>query len=106
MSAGCILSSAVCLLLLTGAASAQNLERVDCASVQTRKALIKDINEFPALKKEGLSIIDLSEPKTSVRGSEKLVCNYLVAFSDGDNLRMDIILTKNSIGNIIIEIKE
>ena len=60
-----------------------DFSKVDCNSVETRKALIEEYNEI--LSSYGITVVDSYNQKTIQKGINKLVCYGVYQYSDGSS---------------------
>lgn len=97
------------LVLIIGVScsfGAQSSDNDVCSNVEFRRKIMADVNGMQAIKAAGLSVIDLSEPKTIKISREPLEisCQFTATDSDGDTTRISIDISKNSLGDPIFKL--
>ncbi|EQA4465749.1 hypothetical protein ACX291_004659, partial [Escherichia coli] len=80
-----------------------DFSKVDCNSVETRKALIEEYNEI--LSSYGITVVDSYNQKTIQKGISKLVCYGVYKYSDGSSEYVIYKAYPNSLGELISEFK-
>ncbi|MGX4024339.1 hypothetical protein [Escherichia coli] len=80
-----------------------DFSKVDCNSVETRKALIEEYNEI--LSSYGITVVDSYNQKTIQKGINKLVCYGVYQYSDGSSEYVFYKAYPNSLGELISEFK-
>lgn len=100
--AGMFFLAGICI-----SAQAQSAATDICSDVAFRRGLMTSANKIEAYKNAGLSMVDLSDPRTIAMSKEpfKISCRFTVLDSDGENTRIRIDLSKNSLGDPILLIQ-
>lgn len=80
-----------------------DFSKVDCNSVETRKALIEEYNEI--LSSYGITVVDSYNQKTIQKGINKLVCYGVYQYSDGSSEYVIYKAYPNSLSELISEFK-